>query len=72
MEDKTDDRNDELLDYGQVAERFNLNRNTLQFWVHRGTVPHVRLGPRLVRFRASEFEEFLRRRELRCGDLVSD
>ena len=40
----------ELLDYRQAALLLGLKVATLQSWVCRGRIPHVRLAPRVVRF----------------------
>jgi len=55
---------DEMLDYGQMAKEFNIKKGTLHCWVHQRKIPHIRLGPRLVRFRRVHIEEWLKEREV--------
>jgi excisionase family DNA binding protein len=50
---------EELLTYQQVQAEFSLPRGTLFFWVHNHHIPHLRLGPRTVRFRRSELRRWL-------------
>jgi excisionase family DNA binding protein len=40
----------EMLDYRQVARLIGVPIGTVYAWVHARTIPHHRLGPRLVRF----------------------
>ena len=48
-----------LLSYSEVAERYGLRRGTLASLVHRRQIPHVRLGPRFVRFDPDEIERWI-------------
>ncbi len=52
---------DELLDQRQAATRLGLpSARTLEAWRHRGYgPPFLRLSPRLVRYRASDIEQWL-------------
>jgi predicted DNA-binding transcriptional regulator AlpA len=59
-------RNDDLLDWGQLAEACGGNpppsKKTLRRWVRDGTLPQpVVLGPATLRFRASEVRAHLKR-----------
>ena len=49
----------ELLTYGQVSRQLGLPLGTLYALVHEARIPHVRLGKRLVRFRASHLERWV-------------
>ncbi|MCK9462898.1 MAG: helix-turn-helix domain-containing protein [Proteobacteria bacterium] len=60
---------DELLDYLQVSEEYNVRKGTLYCWVHQKRIPHIRLGKRFVRFRRPEIEAWLKERELTRSDL---
>lgn len=40
----------EMLTYRQAATFIGVPIGTLYAWVHTRAIPHVRLGPRLVRF----------------------
>lgn len=53
---------DPLLDYEQASRLLNLPVGTLYALVADQRIPHIRLGPRTVRFRRSELEEYLRER----------
>ena len=45
--------------YEQVQEWTGINLATLYTLVHQRRIPHIRLGPRLVRFKKSEIESWL-------------
>ncbi len=47
---------EDLLTYEQAAKRLNLKLGTLYALVSQKRVPHIRLGPRLVRFSASRLD----------------
>ena len=34
----------------QVAKRYSLSLGTLNYLIKTGQIPHIRLGPRIVRF----------------------
>ena len=53
---------DPLLTYAQVQAEFRVPRGTLHFWVHSRCIPHVRLGPRTVRFRREDLRRWLEER----------
>ncbi len=48
-----------LLTYAEAAAFLNVPRGTLHAWVHHRRVPHVRLGPRSVRFVLADLEHWL-------------
>lgn len=48
-----------LLTYRDVARRLGVPVGTVHYWVCRNAIPHVRLGPRSVRFRPAEIERWL-------------
>lgn len=48
-----------LLTYAETAELLGVKRVTLYSMVSRHELPHVRLGPRLVRFRRSELAAWI-------------
>ncbi|MBX3217127.1 MAG: helix-turn-helix domain-containing protein [Labilithrix sp.] len=61
----TDDANaTEMLTYQQTSKFLNVPVGTLYDWVHRKVVPHVRLGPRLVRFPLSALVRWLEARSV--------
>lgn len=43
-----------LITYQKAAEYLDLPVGTLYAWVHEKKIPHVRLGPRTVRFDLDE------------------
>jgi excisionase family DNA binding protein len=55
---------DEMLDYEQMAKEFNIKKGTLHCWVHQRKIPHIRLGPRFVRFRRSAVESCMREKNV--------
>lgn len=50
---------DEYLDYEQASRILNVRRATLYSWVCRRRIPHIRLGPRCIRFSRLELCEWL-------------
>lgn len=52
-----------LLTYEQAAAYLSTPINTLRSMVHRKTVPHIRMGPRSVRFRRETLDRWLAERE---------
>ncbi len=40
----------DLMTYDEVAALLGVPKGTLYAWVHDRRLPHIRLGPRLVRF----------------------
>lgn len=53
-----------LLNYADAADLLNIPRSTLDGWVHRREVPHIRLSPRTVRFDRDELIQWLRARHV--------
>ncbi len=51
-----------LLTFTEVSEQYALKTSTLYSMVHKGQIPHVRIGPRTVRFRADELEAWVQER----------
>jgi excisionase family DNA binding protein len=51
-----------LLTYDDVSKQTGLTKGTLYSLVARGELPHLRLGPRFVRFTSVQIEEWLARR----------
>ena len=49
-----------LLTYDDAAKLLSLPKGTLYWWVQHKRIPHVRLGPRTVRFERSALEEWIR------------
>ena len=54
----------ELITYGQAASYLGLKKGTLYAMVSRRQIPHVRLGPRLVRFDAEELRGWVEARRV--------
>jgi excisionase family DNA binding protein len=55
----------DLIDYAEASELLRLAPGTLRAMVSKGTVPHLRLGPRLVRFSKTSLERWLSEQEVR-------
>lgn len=49
----------EMLNYPEAARIIGVPIGTLYSWVGRRQIPHVRLGPRLVRFQRCELDAWL-------------
>lgn len=50
MSELVDEVDSRMLTYRQAATFLGVPVGTLYAWVHTRSIPHVRLGPRLVRF----------------------
>ena len=59
-----------LLSYVQAAQVLGLRVGTLYSMVSRREIPHVRLGPRLVRFIATELEAWIKTKRVDGGPRV--
>lgn len=59
-----DEQDDELLTYTQAGRLLNLRTNTLYSLVSRSQIPHLRLGPRIVRFSRAALELWMREGEV--------
>jgi excisionase family DNA binding protein len=53
---------DSLLTWAQVASRLGISVQTVRRWVDCGRLPAVRLGPRCLRVRQEDLDEFVRGR----------
>lgn len=58
----------EMLNYCDAARMIGVPIGTLYGWVGRRQIPHVRLGPRLVRFRRAEIDEWIEKRRVPALD----
>jgi excisionase family DNA binding protein len=58
---------DEYLSYQQVSSAYGIGLSTLYSMVRRKQIPHVRIGPRFVRFRRSELDAWLNERSVDLG-----
>ncbi len=59
--DQEKSERDEYLSYEQVSKLLNVKKETVYAWVCRKKIPHIRLGPRNVRFSRKKLEEWLER-----------
>jgi excisionase family DNA binding protein len=53
-----------LMTYQETANRLGLCLSTLYAMVSRGQIPHIRLGPRLVRFDTDEVHAWISARRV--------
>lgn len=49
----------QLSTAAQVAERFQINQQTVWERVRRGEWPHIKLGPRIIRFTEAHIDAIL-------------
>ena len=49
----------EFMTYEQLSKLTSIPLGTLYCYVHKGLIPHHRLGVKLVRFKRSEISEWL-------------
>jgi excisionase family DNA binding protein len=57
-----------MLTYIETARLLGLPVGTVYALVHQRRIPHVRLGPRLVRFRKEELDEWIARQQVAAID----
>ncbi len=62
----------EMMSYDDAAKYLRMQKGTLYCMVSRRRIPHVRLGPRLVRFRRADLEAWLEARSVGCRDNAHD
>lgn len=55
------------LGYAAAAAYLDVTVGTLRSMVHRGTVPHLRYGPRQVRFDRQDLDRWLDERRVAPG-----
>lgn len=48
------------INYSAAAELLGVGVPTLRSMVHRKQVPHIRMGPKMVRFDRDELEQWLK------------
>mgnify|MGYP001158301090 CR=1 FL=1 len=53
-----------LLRYEETAKRLNVKVSTLYSWVRDGRIPHIRLGPRCIRFDEVEIDRWVREKKV--------
>lgn len=51
-----------LLTYAEVEHEYRIKLGTLYSMVQKRQIPHIRIGPRLVRFQRAELERWLAER----------
>lgn len=56
-----------LMNYPAAARVLGIPLGTLYCWVSRKAIPHVRLGPRLVRFDEEELRNWLNSKRVRVA-----
>lgn len=61
---------DSMLTYRQVAVALGVPVGTVYAWVHNGAIPHVRLGPRLVRFSRASVQRWLDARAVPAKEAI--
>ena len=61
------DNKQRLIGPREFCARFDFRPGTLYSLIHRKQVPHIRLGPRTVRFDVAEIEQWLAERTVPVG-----
>jgi len=60
---------EEILDYQEASRHTKIKLSTLYALVSQRRIPHLRLSPRMVRFRKSELDRYLSQNEIRVEDI---
>ena len=63
------DERSQLLDVREAAALLKISPGSLYHWLSQGRIPVVRLGPRCVRFRRSDLEEWISEKSVRTNDV---
>lgn len=66
-EDGEEVREERLLTYEQASQLLMVPKGTLYSWVHCRRIPHIRLGPRLVKFRPSDLTQWVEAHRVEVG-----
>ena len=53
-----------LLDYATVSKMINVSVGTLRWLVHDRRIPHLRFGPRTIRFERRAIERWIAERRV--------
>ena len=53
-----------VFTYDGASKYLNIKTNTLYSLVRNRQIPHLRLGPRMVRFRKRDLDEWMRSNEV--------
>lgn len=56
-----------LIDYAEAAKLLGVKRDTLYSWVSAQRIPHIRLGPKLVRFDPKALADWLASQSVAAG-----
>ena len=57
-----DNQAEEYLSVSQLALLLNVAIKTVRGWVYKKSIPHHRIGPRLIRFKKKEIEQWISKR----------
>lgn len=55
---------DGVVNYDGASKLTSIKKPTLAWMVHKRKIPHIRLGPRMVRFRISELAKWMEERSV--------
>lgn len=61
-------RGDDLVRYERAAARIGTTPGTLRAMVSRGTVPHIRIGKRMVRFSLRDLDAWIAEHRQPAGE----
>ena len=59
----------DYMTYDQLSEFLQMPKGTLYALVHQKRIPHIRIGPRTVRFSKQAIEEWL---EVKCRETAQN
>jgi len=49
----------QLLSVPKVSRDYEVHENTVRGWIRSGQLPAVKIGPRMIRVRRTDLEQFL-------------
>ncbi len=72
MEHVTGNQNAAYLTYSEASSLLGVKKGTLYCWVSRREIPFVRIGPRTVRFRWTDLDDWLNSKSVRPEQVGAD
>jgi len=60
---------EELLTPEEVARMLKVDKRTIYYWIERKAINYIRINKKVVRFRPTDVEEFLRKHTIKATDI---
>jgi len=60
---------EELLTPEEVARILKVDKRTIYYWIERKMINYIKVNKKVVRFRPSDVDEFLRKHTIKATDV---